>query len=217
VQEYYNRRAQEYEQIYHREDPLREAELRAMSEAMCRTLARRDVLEVACGTGYWTERLAACADSILATDASLEMLEIARSKSMPPSVSFAQADAFDLATSGDSFNGALANFWFSHVPMSRIPEFLRGLHGRLAQTGKGAGSRVFMADNCYQEGIGGELVEIDGSEDTFKRRTLSDGSEYVILKNYYDADRLTDIFAAFSSEIDIQVGTCYWWVSYVPA
>jgi SAM-dependent methyltransferase len=217
MQEYYNRRAQEYEQIYRRDDPVRAAELTAIASAMCAALAGREVLEVACGTGYWTERLADCACRIVATDASSEMLKIARSKQMPASVSFAQADAFDPGTAGGPFDGGLANFWFSHVPRRRIPEFLHGLHERLTRTNDGREARLFMADNCYQEGIGGELVVIQGSDDTFKRRRLSDGSEHMILKNYYDAGQLAEIFGPFAKEIDVQVGTCYWWVSYVQA
>jgi SAM-dependent methyltransferase len=217
MQEYYNRRAWEYEQVYRREDPLREAELEAISEAMCGSLAGRDVLEVACGTGYWTERLASSAHRILATDTSTEMLDIARSKPIPASVSFSQVDAFELGTIEGRFTGGLANFWFSHVPKGGIPEFLRGLHERMIHSGANSGAHIFMADNCYTRRIGGELVTVEGSADTFKRRTLGDGSQHVILKNYYDAEQLAGIFGPFATEINVHVGQCYWWVSYVVA
>ena len=59
MQNYYNRRAAEYEQIYRRDDPARQAELSSLTLAMQQTLAGRRVLELACGTGFWTERAAA--------------------------------------------------------------------------------------------------------------------------------------------------------------
>ena len=40
-------------------------------------LAHRNVLEVACGTGFWTRKLALQARSVVATDAAPEMLAIA--------------------------------------------------------------------------------------------------------------------------------------------
>jgi SAM-dependent methyltransferase len=92
---YYARRAPEYERIYER--PERRADLAALGERVRSLVAGTDVLEVACGTGYWTERFAAAARSVLATDVGAEVLEIARRKTYPPGrVSFAVADAFRL-------------------------------------------------------------------------------------------------------------------------
>src|SRR5207244_1325078 len=91
--EYYSRRAGEYESIYLK--PERQADLRALTALVTVELATHDVLEIACGTGWWTERIAAGARSVLATDASLEVIEVARRKKYPPGrVRFMRADAF---------------------------------------------------------------------------------------------------------------------------
>ncbi len=209
MQDYYNRRAQEYEQIYHRNDPSRQAELDMLSRAMCSALSGLDVLEVACGTGFWTERVASSVSRILATDASEETLEIASGKSLPPGVQFALANAYDLGAVGTGFTGGLANFWFSHVPKDRVSDFLTGFHARLQP-----GAHVFMADNCYQEGVGGDLVTIPGQADSYKRRLLADGSEHMVLKNYYSAEELSGIFSRYSDNLQVNVGTHYWWLTY---
>ncbi len=53
--DYYSRRVGEYEQIYQRDDPVRQSEQAAISEALTRVLSGRRVLEVACGTGPATQ------------------------------------------------------------------------------------------------------------------------------------------------------------------
>ena len=75
IAEYYARRAAEYERIYAR--PERQDDLRTLRDRVARLLADHDVLEIACGTGYWTRVIAPRARSILATDVGAEVLEIA--------------------------------------------------------------------------------------------------------------------------------------------
>jgi ubiquinone/menaquinone biosynthesis C-methylase UbiE len=54
-----------------------------------------DVLEVACGTGYWTEVLIRSAATVLATDINEEMLSLARSRDIDPQrIVFQRADAY---------------------------------------------------------------------------------------------------------------------------
>lgn len=206
--DYYSRRAIEYEKIFHRPDPVRQAEQTIVAEAMWTALAGRRVLEVACGTGYWTERLAGAAASVLATDMSLEMLQIARAKQIP-NVTWREADAWSLEKITGEFDAGLANFWFSHLPRRRIPEFLGKFHARLMRP-----AAVFMADNIYLSGVGGDLVTRAGDEDTYKRRVLEDGSKHEVLKNYYNAAELEKIFKPFARNFRVQCGHCFWWISY---
>jgi hypothetical protein len=71
-----------------------------------------------------------------------------------------------------------------------------------------------MTDNVFNRDIGGELIKIHGDENTYKVRTLCDGTTYRILKNYYNEEELNDIFKKYSSEIKINFGKCYWWIKY---
>src|SRR6185369_2885282 len=110
--DYYSRRAREYESIYRREDPIRQSEQQAILEALRRLFRGRRVLEVACGTGYWTCSLAEVVDHLCATDASSETLALARAKPFPPAkVDFHVADAYVLGTVPGTFTGGFANFW----------------------------------------------------------------------------------------------------------
>ncbi|PYI52081.1 class I SAM-dependent methyltransferase [Paenibacillus flagellatus] len=210
MQHYYSRRAREYESVYDRDDPVRLKELADLEQDMRDALRGRSVLEIACGTGYWTERAARSADRITATDLTPEALEIAMTKPLPPGkVRFRQADAYEPALIPGTFDAGLANFWLSHVPKLRLPEFLQRLHDRL-----GSGAVVFMADNMYVDGVGGELVRRTGEQDTYKLRTLSDGTRFEVLKNYYTADELIGLFTPYASELRVQAATCFWWATY---
>ena len=92
---------------------------------------------------------------------------------------------------------------------ARVEGFLAGLHQRLAP-----GAPVFMADNVFMPGVGGELIRPEGSVDTYKLRRLTDGSTHRVLKNYYAADQLNAIFEPRASDLEITVGKCFWWLSY---
>lgn len=209
MQEYYNRRAREYEAVYHRDDPIRQRELAEMETAIQKVMRGKRVLEVACGTGYWTERAVKTAEHITAIDAAPETLEIARAKKLPSDkVDFHLGDAYRLDGTG-TFDAGLAMFWLSHVPKARIDEFLRGFHVVLEK-----GSTVFMAENMLQAGIGGELIRKPGIEDTFKRRTLADGSVHEVLKNYYDRSELEALLSPFSTDLRVEMGTCFYRVRY---
>ena len=78
LETYYARRASEYEAIYHK--PERQADLARMRVDIPRLFVKKSVLEIACGTGWWTPLIAAQAESVLALDYNEETLEIARAK-----------------------------------------------------------------------------------------------------------------------------------------
>ncbi len=82
LQQYYSRRASEYEEIYQK--PERQQDLAKLKILLADLLRGHRVLELACGTGYWTEVIAVTAQSIVATDISEETLALAMRKAYPP-------------------------------------------------------------------------------------------------------------------------------------
>ena len=207
MNEYYSRRAKEYENIYHRDDSIRQDEQNQIKNELRRLFVGKSVLEVACGTGYWTESIAEVANDITGIDVSNEVLEIAKSKNIP--AKFIIGDAYYLEKIEGNFNAGCANFWFSHIEKDKIDQFLNGFHKRI-----GNNSYVFMADNVYVEGIGGKLIRKENSFDTYKTRKLSGGTEYEIVKNYYNENELKMIFQKYTKEINIIIGKCFWWLFY---
>jgi SAM-dependent methyltransferase len=209
LRRYYDQRAPEYEQIYLPRDKQHGEELGELSRELREAVRGRWVLEVACGTGFWTACAAQVALRVTATDASVSMLAAAREKALPPNVDLLRRDAYDLADLPGGLDGGLAMFWLSHVPRARLRAFLDGFHARLEP-----GAAVYLADNVYLPGIGGELLPADAAGDTYKLRRLSDGGRYHVLKNYFSSDELPDLLAPGTSDLAVRVGTHFWSATY---
>ena len=210
LRRYYDDRASVYDDMYLRSDPMWRRELEAVADAMTKVLCDRRVLEVACGTGFWTEIVAKVALHVVAIDVSEKMLTFAQKrKPSSDNVEYSYGDAYALAEVSSEFNAGLACFWFSHIPKARIDEFLGGFHKKL-----GKAAVVFLADNVYVPGIGGQLISKAGVEDTFKLREGSDGSKYEVLKNYYNRDTLRRLLSSRTLDLEVHEAKYFWWVKY---
>jgi ubiquinone/menaquinone biosynthesis C-methylase UbiE len=207
MRQYYAARAREYEKIY--DKPERQADLRKLEVLLPDMLAGRRVLELACGTGYWTQFIARKAENILAVDASPETLELAAGKSLPPGVELRVADVYDLPDELGQFDGAFAGFWWSHVPIRDHARFLTSLDRRLLP-----GSRVALLDNRYVEGNSTPISRRDEEGNTFQRRRLDDGSEHVVLKNFPTWQELNAAFTPFAGDMQFVELEYYWVFAY---
>jgi len=205
---YYAQRAHECEQVY--EKPERQPDLHQLRIWLRDALAGHRILEIACGTGYWTEAVAPVAAAITATDASPEVLEMARRKAYPGGrVQFAVADAYALDRVDGAFTAGLATFWWSHVPRERQDGFLRGLHRRL-----GLGAVVIFTDNRYVEGSSTTISRRDAAGNTYQQRRLMDGTTHEVLKNFASGPELEALLAPYADELSIAELTYYWTVRY---
>lgn len=177
MQSYYAARAGEYDRVYQK--PERQSDLRQIEQWLPSRLSGACVLEVACGTGYWTRFIAPVASTVVAIDSAAETLQIARQRVDAANVLFQIGDAYALTPAGRSFDAAFAGFWFSHVPLERQREFLEGLNSVLLP-----GARVVLLDNLFVEGSSSVIAEHDARGNTYQYRSLSDGSRHRVLKNF---------------------------------
>jgi len=206
--DYYRRRAQEYERIY--EKPERQADLAALRDLVSREMTDHQILEIACGTGYWTHVCADGARSVLGVDLAEETLAIARAKEYPfGKVRFGKGDAYRLEDVPGSFTAGLACFWWSHIPRERIPVFLEGWHRRL-----GAGAQVLLLDNRFVEGSSTPIARRDEQGNTYQSRLLEDGSSHEVLKNFPTPQELLATVQGRSREARVTELPYYWSLSY---
>jgi len=206
--DYYSRRAAEYERIYHK--PERQADLARLRKHLCARLANRRVLEVACGTGYWTAAITEAATSIVATDASEEVLAIARAKGLDACrVTFRRADAWKLTEVAGDFDAGLAAFWWSHLPKDRLPAFLDEFHAALQP-----GARVLFADNRFVPGSSTPVSRTDEAGNTYQLRFLDDGTTHEVLKNFPTRTDLIELATGRGQSIEVVEWPYFWCLSY---
>ena len=204
LEQYYSRRASEYEQIY--EKPERQHELEWLRRRIPELLRGRTVLEVACGTGYWTQFIARTAAKVHACDINEAVLEIAREKPIPRQrVNFFKADAIALDGVPAGCDAAFAGFWWSHVKKSDLARFVRNLAAHVEP-----GALVAILDNQYAEGSSTAISRRDGEGNTYQKRKLASGDEYEVLKNFPTADELREAVAPVAREAHLETLAYYW-------
>ena len=215
---YYARRADYYERVYFK--PERQADLRAMEAWLPPLFAGRRVLEVACGTGWWTLHGARDAAAWLATDLNPETMDVARRKDLPACVQMATVDAYTFAELGGqtfdgasfdaaSFDAAFAGCWWSHVPLQRLRPWLDTLHARLE-----SGARVVMLDNRYVPGSSTVLSRHDEDGNSYQNRPLDDGSVHEVLKNFPTREQAFGLLGPRAQDPEWIEFDHYWALSY---
>ena len=206
---YYRERAQEYERVYQKTE--RQEELAQLSSILQDTFAGKHVFEIACGTGYWTERIAATANFVLATDINESVLDIARSKVYPENhVAFRQADIFNLKEELQArYESLLGGFILSHIPLQDLPHFIDILHSCVVP-----GGMVVLMDNNFVEGSSLPISQQDEAGNTYQTRTLSNGSTHLVLKNFPTEHALRELLKGKATDIEFINLTHYWVLRY---
>jgi SAM-dependent methyltransferase len=208
LREYYARRASEYERVYAK--PERQGDLARLTTLVRDTLRGHDVLEVACGTGYWTRVIAQVAPSVVATDSTPETIAVAQAKEYPRGpVRFEVADAFALGDVGGPFTAGFAGFWWSHVPRERLAAFLESWHRAV-----GPGALIVVADNLYVEGSNHPIVRRDHHGNTYQHRTLDSGQDFEVLKNFPTEAELRGALQGHARDVSVTSFTYYWCMRY---
>ncbi|TSA11872.1 MAG: class I SAM-dependent methyltransferase [Betaproteobacteria bacterium] len=207
LQSYYAARAAEYDRIYLK--PERQADLRAIEQWLPPKFAGARVIEIACGTGYWTQFIAPVAAQVLAIDAAPETMAIARHRVAHGNVDFRAGDAYALPQDAGRFGAAFAGFWFSHIPKARRREFMLGLSALLEP-----GASVVFLDNRYVEGSSTPLNAPDARGDTFQSRRLDDGSTHEVLKNFPTELELRELVSGLGLHPAYTAWEYYWAFEY---
>jgi len=136
----------------------------------------RNALELACGTGWWTQRLARGAHHVTALDSSPEMLALNRERVAMQNVRYVLADVLSWRPDRQ-YDLVFFSFWLSHVPDGSFSAFWDLV--RSAITTKG---RFFLIDELDTARI--RALETRLSEGVVVR-TLEDGRTFRAVKVYH--------------------------------
>ena len=199
---FYRARAPEYDQWWQRrgrydDGPNDAAEwdrqVRQLVQAVDLFDPVGDVLELAGGTGWWSQRLARTATSLTVLDSSEETLRINRQRIGWPrgkSVTYIVADVFGWRPDR-RYDAVFFSFWLSHVPRHLFETFW-ALVGSCLAAGVGTEGRVFLIDNRRDPTRTVQDPYIIDEADDVQRRRLDDGSEHRVVKVFYEPDELTE-------------------------
>jgi len=204
LEAYYAKRAREYERIYDKAE--RQDELAWLRERLPALFEGRRVLEIACGTGYWTQFIARKAVHVNACDINEAVLEIAREKPIPKGrVTFARADAFSPGGLCEGCDAAFAGFWWSHVRKSDLARWLAAMAKALPP-----GALVGMLDNRFVRGSSTPISRRDAEGNTYQVRTLLSGETHEVLKNFPGAAELAQAVRPIAAEAHLEETQYYW-------
>jgi demethylmenaquinone methyltransferase/2-methoxy-6-polyprenyl-1,4-benzoquinol methylase len=191
--EYYRARADEYDEWFFRRGRYdRGAELnqRWFSEVedVRSWLAEQgelgDVLELAAGTGLWTERLVRQSRSTHCVDAAAEVLDINRGRmsAQAARISYELADLFQWRPLR-RFDTVFFGFWLSHVPDDRFEGFWQLVAEALKPSG-----RALLVDSLADPSSTATDHVLEASGEVTRR--LNDGREFRIVKKFWEPQPL---------------------------
>ena len=197
---YYRARAAEYDEWFLRqgrydrgseENARWHAEAAQVATALDGFLAPvsaqgRAALELAAGTGLWTQRLAGHFAEVTAVDASPETLVINRDRlgAAADRVTYQVADLFTWRPTR-RYDVVFFSFWLSHVPPERFDAFWKLVRACLAPEG-----RAIFVDSRYSQQSTAVDHTLEGEQAITMTRRLNDGREYRIVKIYYQPEEL---------------------------
>ena len=203
ISSYYSKRASTYDSA------VRPAERCPDMEELIRMIenrfSNRKVLEVACGTGYWTQIIARSASVVKAVDINDAMIRRAATKLHgQDNVTLGTSDAYSLANINELFDIGFGGFWWSHIPKRTIPHFLSTLSRKMKD-----GASVIMVDNNYVDGCSGPITNMDREGNTYQTRII-DGRKYEVLKNFPTPEEIEKALRGVASESEVVSLEHYW-------
>ena len=156
------------------------SEVAIVEAALQEALPSGEVLELACGTGLWTQHLVKQHSRVVAIDASDEAIAINRRRVRSGVVEYIVADLFNWTPPAGRFDAVFFGFWLSHVPPGLFDAFWEIVRTTLKQDG-----RVFFVDSLLEQtSTARDHDQLDTSGEV--RRRLNDGREFSIVKMFYE-------------------------------
>jgi SAM-dependent methyltransferase len=189
---YYEARAPEYDHWFYREarydrGPESTTQWNSELDEARATLgaaswAGRHVIELAPGTGIWTQWLLDQGARVSVVDGSTAMVEQMRARLgvRAGDVNVEVADLFQWRPTAQ-FDGLFLGFFLSHVPRARLDEFWLTIASALAP-----GGVVGLIDSRRAEESTARDHALPDVRSEVSDRTLDDGRAFRVVKNYFE-------------------------------
>ncbi|MFC4933206.1 class I SAM-dependent methyltransferase [Massilia sp. GCM10023247] len=187
-------------------EPDMDEDIDDMSIHLGNVLSGHTVLELGCGTGFWTEIVAESAQSVLALDINAGLVDIARERGMPEGkVNFRVADALDLPEDIGKFSAVLVSFLWSHLNKKEQEQLLATLKKRL-----GKDVLLVILDDSFVEGFSETIARTDADGTTYQILTTPEGERFELPKSYQSDSALRKRLGNVGKEIKIERIEFFW-------
>ena len=189
VTKYYAERAPVYDETAGYLNPEAEILRIPIKERYREIFRGRNVLEIACGSGYWTPVIGELAKSVMAIDINHDLISMAEDRCKHlPNVRFQITNAYTLDGVPRGFDAAFGFFWWSHIPKEHLQTFLTALHSKLSP-----GALVMFVDQLRYKG---RVRKQDNEGNILEQRVLPDGRSFMIVKNFPTEQEIIDTLAS---------------------
>lgn len=207
---YYDSIAAHYDTAAAEVDEEQLEDLDEAREQIATLLSGHRILELGCGSGAWTEVLAETAGSIVATDASAAMLELAQMHGEDlDNVEYRLMDALalpdDLGTGEDKFTAVFLGGLWAHLTRKQQDDLLQSLKKRL-----GKDVLLVLFDDNYVEGESAVTVRTDLLGNTHEFQRDAEGNQHELVKNYPTDSALRKRVGVAGREIRVARWEFYW-------
>ena len=187
-------------------EPDMDEDIDDMSIHLGNLLAGHTVLELGCGSGFWTEVVAESATSVTALDINANLVDIARERGMPEGkVNFRVADALDLPEDIGKYSAVLVSFLWSHLNKKEQEQLLATLKKRL-----GKDVLLVILDDSFVEGFSETIARTDADGTTYQILTTSEGERFELPKSYQSDSALRKRLGNVGKEIKIERVEFFW-------
>ena len=203
MNDYYNERAAEFDEIYTIGKPpgtvtdpeLYMEEARSLAN-LVRENCRGGMLDIPCGTGYWLQFYAANSSAIALVDQSENMLRLGREKAADHGVAAItesiRADALEVALEERAYDSVLVGFFLSHLTDAQMDLFFRKLRNAMKP-----GGRVLVMDSIWSR------FRKSRPKEGTTQRTLNDGRQFEIYKRYFETADLDQMSESYGMDFDL--------------
>ncbi len=215
--EYYRARANEYDEWFYRIGRYDRGEennqrwfneIAVLQRAVQQNGNINNVLELASGTGIWTQELLKISNKITALDASEEVIAINRSKLNSPIIEYRQLDLFTWQPDTE-YDLVFFAFWLSHIPPILVDSFLAKVYQSVC-----IGGQVFIIDSRFEPTSTANNHILENDEYIYITRKLNNNQEYQIVKVFYQPDELQEKLNKAGFQADVKVTDKYFIYAY---
>ncbi len=210
---YYRARAQEYDASLSVATPSSpgiprvdqfQGELASAANLLKQQGPSNETLELACGTGIWTQLLLTISNHVTALDAAPEMLAIARAKLGDDRIDYHQADLFQWQPD-KQYDLVFFAFWLSHVHPDALDSFLDAASRAVKPAG-----RLIIIDQYVPTNSDAQVAR----DEIYAERPLQDGRTFTIVKVFYSLDLLREKLTNLGFSVQpVPVGSSFFYLS----